>query len=225
VWALSVQDISSNESIVQKALSSVVHSGNRLLTLGSLDSPSGDHMRRVDKLAGRAAAWLALGPNEVRVTRCAALLHDLGKVLIPPSILNKPGKLSEGEWAIVRRHPEIGAELLSKISGFERVREVIATHHERPDGGGYPAGLPSKDSPIEACLIAVADAYDAMTTDRPYRKALSHDKAIEQLNLGAGSQFDPNAVEAVEATLIQVPDEDLGSPLQSVVRKKTTRGR
>src|ERR687894_77113 len=112
VWALSVQDISSNESIVQKALSSVVHSGNRLLTLGSLDRPSGDHMRRVDKLAGRTAAWLALGPNEVRVTRCAALLHDLGKVLIPPSILNKPGKLSEGEWAIVRRHPEIGAELL-----------------------------------------------------------------------------------------------------------------
>jgi putative nucleotidyltransferase with HDIG domain len=110
-------------------------------------------MRPVGKLAGSAAAWLSLNSGEVRVTRCAALLHDLGKVLIPPSILNNPGKLSEGEWAIVRRHPEIGAKLLSEISGYERVREAIATHHERPDGGGYPAGLPGTDLPIEARLI------------------------------------------------------------------------
>jgi hypothetical protein len=79
-------------------------------------------MRRVGKLAGSAAAWLGLNSGEVRVTRCAALLHDLGKVLIPPSILNNPGKLSEGEWAIVRRHPEIGAKLLSEISGYESSR-------------------------------------------------------------------------------------------------------
>lgn len=225
MWALSVQDISSSESIVQKALPPVVHSETRPLTLAPLASLTGDHMRRVQELAGRSAAWLGLHPETVQVTRYAALLHDLGKVFVPPSILNKPGKLSEGEWAIVRQHPEIGAELLSEFSGYERVQEVIATYHERPDGSGYPMGLAGSHIPIEACLIAVADAYDAMTTDHPYRKALSHDKAIEQLNLGAGSQFDPNAVEAVEATLIQVPDEDLGSPLQAVVRKKTTRGR
>jgi putative nucleotidyltransferase with HDIG domain len=123
-------------------------------------------MCRVEKLAGRAAAWLGLNPGEVRVTRCGALLHDLGKVLIPPSILNKPGKLSEGEWPIVRRHPEIGAELLSEISGYERVREAIATHHERPDGGGYPTGLPGTDLPIEARLIVDKVWYSASGDSR-----------------------------------------------------------
>jgi putative nucleotidyltransferase with HDIG domain len=151
--ALSVEDILSDESYAQRGLPPVVLSEARLLTLDPLDRSSGDHTRRVGKLAGSAAAWLGLNSGEVRVTRCAALLHDLGKVLIPPSILNNPGNLSEGEWAIVCRHPEIGAKLLSEISGYERVREAIAAHHERPDGGGYPAGLPDTDLPIEARLI------------------------------------------------------------------------
>jgi putative nucleotidyltransferase with HDIG domain len=218
MWIPSIEDMLSDKAYVQRGLGSVALSGDRLLTLDPLDRPSGDHMRRVEKLAGRAAAWLGLNPGEIRVTRCAALLHDLGKVFIPPSILYKPGKLSEGEWAIVHRHPEIGAERLSEISGYEGVREVIATHHERPDGSGYPMGLAGSHIPIEARLIAVGDAYDAMTNDRPYREALSHNQAIERLNLGSGSQFDPNAVEAVEATLTQLPDEDLGSPLQAVAR-------
>jgi putative nucleotidyltransferase with HDIG domain len=208
MWLSSVEDMLSEKVRVQRGLLPADLSGDALLGLAPLDRLTGDHMRRVERLTGRAAAWLGLGPDEIRVVRCAAVLHDLGRAVLPTSILNKPGKLSESEWKIVRRHPEIGAELLSEISGPERVREVIAAHHERPDGGGYPAGLAGPDIPIEARLIAVADAYDAMTNDRPYRAALSHDRAIEQLNLGSGNQFDPMAIEAVEAALTQALDND-----------------
>jgi putative nucleotidyltransferase with HDIG domain len=212
MWTFSAEDLLQDKAYLQQGLLPVALSGNRLLTLAPLDRHTGEHMRRVARLAGRAAAWLGLGTDEVRVVRCAALLHDFGKMLIPPSIFDKPAKLSEGEWATVRRHPEIGANLVSQIGGSKRIREVVATHHERPDGGGYPAGLAALDIPIEARLIAAADAYDAMTNDRPYRAALSHDRAIEQLYLGSGSQFDPLAIEAVEAVLTQAPHIDRGSP-------------
>jgi putative nucleotidyltransferase with HDIG domain len=217
MWLSSVEDMLSEKVRVQRGLLPAGLSGDALLALAPLDRFTGDHMRRVERLTGRAAAWLGLGPDEIREIRCAAVLHDLGRAVLPPSILNKPGKLSESEWKIVRRHPEIGAELLSEISGPERVREVIAAHHERPDGGGYPAGLAGPDIPIEARLIAVADAYDAMTNDRPYRAALSHDRAIEQLNLGSGNQFDPMAIEAVEAALTQALDNDFRPPVQVAI--------
>jgi putative nucleotidyltransferase with HDIG domain len=208
MWITSVEDMLSAKADMQRRLLLVVLSGDPPSDLGPFDRLMGDHMRRVQGLTARAAAWLGLGPEKIWVIGYAALLHDLGKVGLPPSIVNKPGKLSEGEWEIVRQHPKIGADLLSEISGPKRVRDVVAAHHERPDGGGYPAGLAGPDIPIEARLIAVADAYDAMTNDRPYRAALSHDRAIEQLNLGSGSQFDPMAIEAVEAVLTQALDKD-----------------
>jgi putative nucleotidyltransferase with HDIG domain len=158
-------------------------------------------MKRTQELAGMAAVRLGLGPDETWAVRYAAILHDIGKVSIPRSILDKTGRLSEAEWKIVRRHPEIGAELLSEIAWCERVCAAVAAHHERFDGRGYPAGLVGPDIPIEARLISVADAYDAMTNDRPYRRALSRDRAIQQLDLEAGKQFDPVVVEATKAVL------------------------
>jgi putative nucleotidyltransferase with HDIG domain len=194
-----------------------------LLTLSPLDRSTVDHMGRVERLAGEAAAWLGLDPKRVRVVQRAALLHDLGKLVIPPSILNKPAKLTAAEWKVMRRHPEIGADLLSRLGETERVCETVVAHHERWDGGGYPTGLAGSDIPIEARLLAVVDAYDTMTNYRPYRGALNHDEAIEELNLGSGNQFDPVAVEAVEAALTLVPGKDFGSPLQAVLRRRRTR--
>jgi putative nucleotidyltransferase with HDIG domain len=169
--------------------------------LGIHNAASKGHVERTRALVGEVAVRLELGAEETWTARQAAVLHDIGKIHIPSSILCKPGKLSEHEWEIMRRHPEIGAEMLSGISGLERVRAAVLAHHERFDGRGYPAGLAGDEIPAEARLISVVDAYDAMTNDRPYRKALSHEEAITELEAGAGSQFDPFVVEAVKAVL------------------------
>lgn len=187
-----------------------------LLALNPLDESRVIHMRHVASLAGRTAAWLGLGLDERRVIKRSALLHDFGKMVVPASILNKPARLSESEWRIVRRHPQIGADLLSHLGESRRVCEVVAAHHERWDGRGYPAGLAEQDIPIGARLIAVADAYDAMTSERPYREALSHEGAIERLELGSGNQFDPEVVEAVVAVLAKAPETPFGSLLQAM---------
>jgi HD-GYP domain-containing protein (c-di-GMP phosphodiesterase class II) len=144
---------------------------------------------------------LGMSPDETRVAGYAALLHDIGKWGIPVSILDKPSKLNESEWENVRRHPEIGAKMLAGIEGLEQLRTAVAAHHERLDGRGYPAGMGGRDIPLEARLISVVDALDAMTSDRPYKKALGHLQAVEQLDAGAGSQFDPAVVEATKAVL------------------------
>jgi HD-GYP domain-containing protein (c-di-GMP phosphodiesterase class II) len=130
------------------------------------------------------------------VVRYASVLHDIGKVGIPDAILNKPGKLDENEWEFMRRHPRIGADIVDQIEGFEEISAAIIAHHERYDGGGYPFGLKGEEIPIEARIISVVDTYDAMTSDRPYRRALSHDTAIAELSRCAGTQFDTRVVEA-----------------------------
>ena len=169
--------------------------------LGIHNAASKGHVERTKALVGEVAVGLELGVEETWTARHAAVLHDIGKIHIPSSILCKPGKLNKHEWEIMRRHPEIGAEMLSGIPGLERVRAAVLAHHERFDGRGYPAGLAGDEIPAEARLISVVDAYDAMTNDRPYRKALSHEEAIAELEAGAGSQFDPFVVEAVKAVL------------------------
>jgi putative nucleotidyltransferase with HDIG domain len=174
-------------------------SGGNLLALNPLDEPRVNHMKRVATLVELAADLLGLDPEELRVVRRAALLHDFGKMVVPPSILNKPAELSDVEWKIVRQHSEMGAHFLSQIGESKRVCGAVVAHHEHWDGRGYPAGLAGQDIPIGARLIAVADAYDAMTSDRPYREALSHDEAIEELYSSSGTQFDPGVVEAVGA--------------------------
>ena len=128
--------------------------------------------------------------------RIAALLHDIGKIGVPESILNKPTSLSEKEWEFIKKHPLIGVEILSPIKDLEEVAKAIKYHHERFDGKGYPEGLKGRKIPLISAIIAVADAYDAMTSDRPYRKALSPQEAKEEIKKNKGIQFHPQVVEA-----------------------------
>ncbi len=171
------------------------------LALRVHEKGTGEHAERTCALATRVA--LELGVRDVSKVRQVAVLHDIGKLAVPRSILHKPGRLSAPEWRAVRRHPAVGADLLESIAGFGPVRAAILAHHERFDGRGYPSGLAGTEIPVEARLICVVDAYDAMTNERPYQSALSHAEAIERLNLGAGTQFDPAMLEAVEDALSQ----------------------
>jgi len=122
-------------------------------------------------------------------------LHDIGKVGIPESVLCKPGPLTDDEWDIMRTHPGIGAQIVEPIRFLEGAVEIVRTHHERWDGRGYPIGLRGEQIPLAARVFAIADSFDAMTSDRPYRAAMSFDEAFEEIRLGSGTQFDPDIVE------------------------------
>ena len=143
-----------------------------------------------------------LGLPEPRIERIsiAGVLHDVGKIGLPDTILQKPAPLSEQEWEKVRKHPEIGAGILSG-AGFDDVREWVLAHHERPDGKGYPRGLAGQEIPLEARIVAVADAYEAMTAHRPYRQAMPHEVARTELLSRAGAAFDSRVVSALLAVL------------------------
>jgi HD-GYP domain-containing protein (c-di-GMP phosphodiesterase class II) len=125
------------------------------------------------------------------------LLHDVGKLGIPDAILSKAGPLTQEEWVLMRRHPQIGVRILEGIPFLNGARDIVRSHHERWDGAGYPDGLTAEEIPVGARLFAVADAFDAMTTQRPYRKAMTVDDAILELNMKAGTQFWPEAVDAL----------------------------
>ncbi|OQX87250.1 MAG: hypothetical protein B6D55_04000 [Candidatus Omnitrophica bacterium 4484_70.2] len=131
-----------------------------------------------------------------RDLKVAALLHDIGKIGVPETVLNKPASLTEEEWSFVKKHPLIGVEILSPIKDLKEVISAIKYHHERYDGRGYPEGIKGKKIPLIAAIIAVADAYDAMTSDRPYRKALPPDQAKQEIKKNKGFQFHPQVVEA-----------------------------
>jgi HD-GYP domain-containing protein (c-di-GMP phosphodiesterase class II) len=146
-------------------------------------------------LAELTARELGLGEPTIARVRMAALLRDVGREQIPPEILNKQGPLDDQEWAQIRRQPELGAALLTEVS-FDDIREWIRCHHERPDGHGYPRGLVGDQIPLEARIVAVIDAYTAMTSDRPYRTARSHEDACAEFRRCAGTQFDAAVVQA-----------------------------
>jgi HD-GYP domain-containing protein (c-di-GMP phosphodiesterase class II) len=137
--------------------------------------------------------------------RYGFLLHDVGKVGIPEAVLNKPGPLDAGEWEVMRAHPLLGVQMVAGIKSLGSAVEVIRCHHERWDGKGYPTGLAGDAIPAGARVFSVADAFDAMTSDRAYRKALSFDQACQEIADGAGSQFDPMVVDAFTAILPELP--------------------
>ena len=153
------------------------------------------HGRSVARRAVRLARQLGLEPEDQMRLRLAALVHDIGKLAIPESILAKPGSLDQQEWAQVRCHPATGARML-EADGFDEIAGWIRAHHERPDGLGYPDGLRGEEIPIQARILAVADAYDAMLSDRPYSPAMDPAEAREELRRGAGAQFDAVVVAA-----------------------------
>ncbi len=160
------------------------------------DPYTAGHSQRVAVLAEKIALAMGLPVDEVKTVRAAARVHDLGKIAIDASVLNKPGRLTDEEWEAMRQHPLIGAEIISRFPEFARGADYIRYHHERWDGKGYPFGLRGEEIPLGARIIAVADAYDAMRTDRPYRKALSIDVVMEEFQRGAGTYWDPDVVAA-----------------------------
>jgi response regulator RpfG family c-di-GMP phosphodiesterase len=165
------------------------------------DDYTGRHSAQVGELARRVSERLGMTSAEIVLLECAARLHDIGKLGVPDTILRKPGPLDEGEWAIMRRHPEWGADMVSSVPGLEQLGMLVAAHHERWDGGGYPDGLAGEAIPLASRVISVCDAYEAMVSRRPYRAPLSERRALAELMDGAGSQFDPQVVAAVDAEL------------------------
>ncbi len=153
------------------------------------------HMKDISEYSVEIAKKLNLSAYEIENIRKAGLLHDLGKINVPDKILMKAGKLSEEEMNVIKKHPLIGAKIIESVEPIKNAKNIIKHHHECYDGSGYPDGLNGENIPLGARIIAVADAFGAMTTDRPYRKALSRDEALKELKKYSGIQFDPNVVE------------------------------
>ena len=155
------------------------------------------HSKRVEQYSEMLAREMKLPLKKIETIKTAALFHDIGKVGIQDTVLNKPGALSQNEWAEISRHPEISVHILEDIDFYGNIKEIILSHHERYDGGGYPNHRAGKEISTEASIISVADAFDAMTSDRPYRKGFSPDRAIQIIREESGKQFNPKAAQAM----------------------------
>jgi HD-GYP domain-containing protein (c-di-GMP phosphodiesterase class II) len=149
-----------------------------------------------------------------------ALLHDVGKIGIPDAILRKPGKLNAEEWVEMRKHPEIGDRILQGIQFLDGARPIVRAHQERYDGKGYPKGLKGTEIPLGARIFAVVDTLDAMTSDRPYRKALPYEAAYDEITRFRGVQFDPDVVDA----FLKIPKHEWREIYERVLKDVTRRG-
>ncbi|HEV2075725.1 MAG TPA: HD domain-containing phosphohydrolase, partial [Thermoleophilaceae bacterium] len=180
--------------------------------LEAKDAATASHARGVAGLSERVGARLGMTMSEVRTLSFAALLHDIGKIGIRTDLLKRPGSLTGDEFEEIRRHTEIGVEMLEPLPYFGEVHPLVRSVHERWDGHGYPDGLTAEEIPLGARIIAACDALHAMTSNRPYRRALPMDAALDELRDNAGTQFDPSVVDALVAILSAEPVEGLESP-------------
>jgi len=175
--------------------------GALLAALDARDHYTGDHSKDVVELAVAVARRLELAPGVLREVEHVAVLHDIGKVGIPDAVLQKQGRLTEGEWELMRQHPAIGERIVAATATLAHLAPAVRAEHERWDGRGYPDGLAETAIPIASRIVLACDAYHAMTSDRPYRAALGPEAAREELRSHAGSQFDPVVVDALVAVL------------------------
>jgi HD-GYP domain-containing protein (c-di-GMP phosphodiesterase class II) len=171
------------------------------------DGYTGGHSDEVQRLSTAVARRLGLDKAAIEQIRTVALLHDVGKIGIPDHVLHNPDPLTREEWAVMRQHPVIGERILEPLPGLSEVAHAVRHEHERWDGTGYPDGLAGDDIPLAARVFAVADALDALTTDRPYRRGTRFSRARDEIRNNAGSQFDPEVVAAFET----IPDDTFAS--------------
>jgi HD-GYP domain-containing protein (c-di-GMP phosphodiesterase class II) len=181
------------EEETQSLRSSVICAFNQLLDLKDLNT--GVHSTRLAEWGMRVAQELGIDGRGLLDIEVAALLHDIGKMGVPDAILRKPGRLTEEEFAIIKKHPEYGWAVLRQMPGFEDASLFVLHHHENYDGKGYPAGLKEMEIPIGSRIVSVIDAFDAMVSSRPYRQGLGFDEAIRRLIQASGTQFDPVIVQ------------------------------
>ncbi len=177
------------------------------LAIDAKDQYTHQHILRVQRYAVAVAKKLGLSGDELEAINTGALLHDIGKLGVPEYVLLKPGRLTEDEYAKIKQHPEIGAAILSPVEFPWPVLPVVKSHHERWDGKGYPEGLAGENIPRSARILSVADVYDALTSNRSYRHAWDHQKAVEEIARSAGTQFDPVIVEAFLAVIEEIVTE------------------
>jgi putative nucleotidyltransferase with HDIG domain len=165
------------------------------------DPYTAGHSQRVQEIALAIGTQLGLDQNRLEALRLAGLFHDIGKLAVPDAILTKPARLTSDEFTLIKQHSEAGARIVGKLGRLRDAVPIIRHHHERWDGTGYPDGLAGAGIPLEAAVVGLADAWDAMTTDRPYHRALSIQEALEEVRAGRGTQFAPEVVDAFLATL------------------------
>jgi len=173
------------------------------------DTTTADHCVRVRDLCTRLGREMGLGTDRIRDLELGAMLHDIGKCKIPDAILNKPGKLNEEEWAVMRLHPEFGAEIVERIAFLRGASEVVRNHHEKFDGSGYPRALRGEDIPLAARIFMVVDTYDTITSKRSYKEAQDPEVALIEIRRCAGAHFDPVVVEAFERIYPEVAAQTL----------------
>ncbi len=182
-------------------------------SLDAREKETGSHSERVRAYTLALAETAGMEEELREDLAMGALLHDIGKVGVSDNILLKPGKLDEQEWEVMRRHSRIGHDIIAGVRFLEKAAEVVLSHHERFDGKGYPNGLKGEEIPLGARIFAIADTLDAMTSDRPYRKALPFQAVVDELQRCSGSQFDPKMVEAFLAIPKHRWEEIAGKPL------------
>lgn len=173
-----------------------------IYSLKDIESP---HSINVAKISEKIAWAMNLYKDEIKKIRIAGFFHDIGKVFINPQIINKMGKLTYKEWEEMKKHPLIGYEILSSNNGYADIARYVLQHHERWDGTGYPNKLKADKILLPARIISVADAFDAMVSQRCYKEAYSIEKAIEEINLNAGKQFDPIVVDVFTNMYTNMP--------------------
>lgn len=192
------QIIESTDITIEQVVKSFI------LSIEAKDTYTFGHSERVSRYALDLARLLPEFQDEQRLKslRLSGLLHDIGKINIPESVLTKPSKLTEEEYELIKTHPVVGGRMVEKISALGNLKQAVLYHHERWDGRGYPAGLRGEEIPLDARILAIADAFDAMTSSRAYRESLSFQDAYKNLYLGQGTQFDPNMIDKLQAVQI-----------------------